>query len=55
MKELSAEDYKIHVLKSRIGNLVAEYETKIAEYETTLQMLRQEIETLKSDNLKAEV
>ncbi len=42
--ELTAEQYKIEVLKARIGQVVAEYEEKIANYELALAQARQQAE-----------
>lgn len=43
--ELTPEQYKIEVLKARIGQIVAEYEEKIANYEIALAQARQSAET----------
>lgn len=35
-QELTADQYKVEVLKARIGQIVAEYEERIANYEIAL-------------------
>lgn len=42
-KELTTEEYKIEVLKARIGQIVAEYEDRVANYEVAIANLRSQI------------
>lgn len=41
---LTVDQYKVEVLRARIGQIVAEYEEKIANYELALAQARQQAE-----------
>lgn len=45
-QDVSPEQYKIEVLKSRIAKLVSDYEEQISNYETSLAILNQQKEQL---------
>lgn len=55
---ITAEEYRLEVLKHRFAQRVAQYEDEIAVYETRIAQLQQELENQlrkKGDNVPEEV